>query len=170
MRHNPWMHALFPFVVYGGIALFVIVGVLSMLGRSNNLYDQIGQGGLTLGDDLASGHRGIRAGSAPRVPGRRSSRRSVAPSASREIRQMLQARSDRRVRSGEAPLDIDAELAALEQAQRPLPLGAAGPPDSGLALEVRQLVLARNERRRRQGQPPLDVDAEVQRTLAELGA
>jgi hypothetical protein len=34
---------------------------------------------------------------------------------------------------------------------------------------VRQLVLARNERRVRGGEQPLDVEAEVTRTLEELG-
>jgi hypothetical protein len=34
---------------------------------------------------------------------------------------------------------------------------------------VRQLVVARNERRMRQGKPPLDVDEEVERQLRELG-
>jgi hypothetical protein len=40
--------------------------------------------------------------------------------------------------------------------------------DPGLVEEVRQLVVARNERRARAGQPPLDVEAEVARTLEEL--
>lgn len=45
---------------------------------------------------------------------------------------------------------------------------APGRHDPGLAEEVRQLVLARNERRARAGQPPLDVEAEVARTLEDL--
>jgi hypothetical protein len=75
---------------------------------------------------------------------------------------MLQARSERRVGRGEAPLDIDAEVARL--------LAPANPSahDPGLTGEVRQLVIARNERRARQGLEPLDVEAEVERTLAEL--
>ncbi|HEX5308475.1 MAG TPA: hypothetical protein VFW38_05270 [Solirubrobacteraceae bacterium] len=40
--------------------------------------------------------------------------------------------------------------------------------EPGLEEEARQLVLTRNERRRRQGEAPLDVEAEVRRTLAEL--
>jgi len=40
--------------------------------------------------------------------------------------------------------------------------------DDDLRDEVRQLVLARNERRARQGLQRLDVDAEVTRTLDEL--
>ena len=40
--------------------------------------------------------------------------------------------------------------------------------DPGLVEEVRQLVVARNERRARQGLEPLDVEAEIARTLEEL--
>ncbi|HSZ69255.1 MAG TPA: hypothetical protein VK756_02725 [Solirubrobacteraceae bacterium] len=165
------MQALFPIVMFGAIALFVLLGVLSMLTRSSNLYDQIGQGGLTLGEDRSAGHSagepyaGAGLGGAAESPPPRHDERES------EIRQMLQARSDRLVRRGEHPLDIDAELARLEQAD-PFGSGASGAGgashDSGLTLEVRQLVVARNERRRRQGQPALDVDAEVARTLAEL--
>jgi hypothetical protein len=77
-----------------------------------------------------------------------------------EIRQMLEAKSARRQARGEAPLDVDAELAALA---RP------GGDDPGLREEVRQLVMARNERRMRQGKEPLDVEAEVDRQLRALG-
>jgi hypothetical protein len=79
-----------------------------------------------------------------------------------EIRQMLEAKSARREARGEAPLDVEAELAALT---RP---GAGH--DPALRDEVRQLVIARNERRLRQGKEPLDVEAEVERELRELGA
>ena len=40
--------------------------------------------------------------------------------------------------------------------------------DATLVEEVRQLVIARNERRLRQGLEELDVDSEVARTLQEL--
>jgi hypothetical protein len=40
--------------------------------------------------------------------------------------------------------------------------------DPGLRDEVRQLVIARNERRLRQGKEPLDVEAEVRRRLRDL--
>ena len=73
---------------------------------------------------------------------------------------MLEAKSARREARGEAPLDVDAELAALTR--------SAGP-DDALREEVRQLVIARNERRRRQGREPLDVEAEVERQLRDLG-
>lgn len=83
-----------------------------------------------------------------------------------EVRQMLEAKSERRKQRGEAPLDVEAEterlLAAAEQ-----PRGEEGM-DAELRAEVRQLVVARNERRLRQGLEPLDVEAEVERQLADL--
>jgi hypothetical protein len=86
---------------------------------------------------------------------------SSGPEVQEEIRQMLEAKSDRRVARGEPELDVDAELAALTS--------DSGGADAGLREEIRQLVVARNERRQRQGKEPLDVDAEVERQLRELG-
>ena len=74
---------------------------------------------------------------------------------------MLEAKSRRREARGEAPLDVEAELAALTSSR-------AGH-DPALRAEVRQLVIARNERRLRQGKEPLDVDQEVERQLRDLG-
>ena len=76
-----------------------------------------------------------------------------------EIRQMLEAKSARREARGQAPLDVEAELARL----------TAPAIDPALRAEIRQLVIARNERRARAGQPPLDVEAEVERQVRELG-
>jgi hypothetical protein len=76
---------------------------------------------------------------------------------------MLRARNERRARRGEAPLDIESELARLTAT-------APAETDPQLAEEIRQLVIARNERRERQGMAPLDVDDEVARQLRELGA
>ena len=73
----------------------------------------------------------------------------------------MEAKSARRVARGEAPLDVDAEIAALKP--------AAPAADEGLRDEVRQLVVARNERRMRRGQEPLDVEQEVERQLRDLG-
>jgi hypothetical protein len=86
---------------------------------------------------------------------------SSGAEAQEEIRQMLEAKSQRRRARGEPELDVEAELAQLT---RP----AAGS-DPALREEVRQLVVARNERRLRQGQDPLDVEAEVERQLRALG-
>jgi hypothetical protein len=131
-----------------GVVLFVVVivaaviGVIAVVGN-RGLYDQIGKGGLYQ-EDLAVG------GSTESAADRDA-----------EIRQMLQARSERLERQGKAGLDIDAELARLQ--------GSVAP-DPGLVAEVRQLVIARNERRERQGKAPLDVEAEVERQLREFGA
>jgi hypothetical protein len=79
-----------------------------------------------------------------------------------EIRQMLEARNERRVRRGQEPLDVEAELASLVR-------GPSPSADPALVAEVRDLVIARNERRARMGKEPLDVEAEVARQLRELG-
>ena len=84
------------------------------------------------------------------------------PEVQEEIRQMLEAKSQRRQARGEPGLDVDAELAALT---RP-----SADTDPGLREEVRQLVIARNERRARRGEEPLDVESEVDRQLRDLGA
>jgi hypothetical protein len=76
-----------------------------------------------------------------------------------EIRQLLQARNERRARRGEAPVDVDSELARL----------TAPAVDPALREEIRQLVVARNHRRVRAGKPPLDVEAEIEREIESLG-
>jgi hypothetical protein len=126
------------------VILAAIVAVITVAG-SGRAYDQIGRGGLSLRDGSDRSAR-------DRAPA------AAAGERDEEIRQMLRARNARRVRQGEEPLDVEAELAALS---RP----AADP---GLALEIRQLVAARNARRVRQGKEPLDVEAEVARRLREL--
>jgi hypothetical protein len=124
-----------------------IAAIVSYIG-SGDVYKSIGKGTFALdGDDE----------SRPRKPG---SQAALAEQAE-EVRQMIQARSDRREARGEAPLDVDAEVAAL---LRPAPSD-----DADLREEVRQLVIARNERRIRNGQEPLDVEAEVERQLRDLG-
>jgi len=81
-----------------------------------------------------------------------------------EARQMLEAKSYRRRRRGEAPIDVEAEVTRLLEAP-----GAAGPGvDEKLREEVRQLVIAANERRMRRGEQPLDVEVETERQLAGL--
>src|SRR6185369_9373378 len=83
-----------------------------------------------------------------------------------EVRQMVEAKSERRRQRGEAPLDVEAEterlLAAAEQPR------AEEAMDAELRAEVRQLVVARNERRLREGREPLDVEAETEKQLADL--
>ena len=66
---------------------------------------------------------------------------------------------------GEAPIDVDGGARAAPG--RGGGRRAAGD-DPQLREEVRQLVVARNARRERQGEEPLDVEAEVERQLREL--
>ncbi len=76
-----------------------------------------------------------------------------------EIRELLEARNARRLQRGEAPIDVEQELAQL----------TAVPVDPALRAEIRDLVLGRNHRRLRRGQAPLDVETEIDRQIAELG-
>ena len=81
-----------------------------------------------------------------------------------EARQMLEARSYRRQRNGETPLDVDSELKRLLDGAGN---GTAGVDDE-LREEVRRLVIAGNERRLRRGEQPLDVEAETERQLTDF--
>ncbi|HEY7836179.1 MAG TPA: hypothetical protein VIB59_01860 [Solirubrobacteraceae bacterium] len=142
------------FVVVGTVAFSLVISVLFLVTRgSDSMYDQIGQGGLSKESEYEAHGGGRALGSA-----------AAGAEQEQEIRQMLLARSERRVSRGESALDIDAEVARLlGDAQR------AGEHDPALVAEVRQLVEARNERRLRQGKEALDVEAEIARTLEELG-
>jgi hypothetical protein len=138
------------FVVFGTVAFSIVMSVLFLVTRgSDSMYDQIGAGGLSKDSD----HAGPDTLDTP----------AARSEQEQEIRQMLRARSDRRVLRGEPALDIDAEVAKLLSDAR-----SSGEHDPALVAEVRQLVEARNERRLRQGKEALDVDAEVARTLEEL--
>jgi hypothetical protein len=120
--------------------LAVVIAAISYWG-SGGIYSGLGRGDLELERD-------------------RPAAAASAAEAQEEIRQMLQAKSDRREARGEAPIDVDAELAALTS--------GPGTQDPALREEVRQLVIARNERRLRQGKEPLDVETEVERQLRDL--
>jgi hypothetical protein len=56
----------------------------------------------------------------------------------------------------------------LRQLRALLGRDAPEPVDDGLREEVRALVQARNARRVARGEPPLDVEAEVERRLSDL--
>jgi hypothetical protein len=156
------------------VALCGLIGVLGLLRSS--LYERIGEAGVAPEP---------RSGPWPGSP-------AAAAERELEIRQMLIARSERRLRRGEPPLDVEGELASLLAAgaapERALdlpspgsaPPGPAADPRAGregadtkrhdpeLVEELRQLAQARNARRLRRGEQPLDVRAEVERALAEL--
>ncbi|MEA2458657.1 MAG: hypothetical protein QOC95_1629 [Thermoleophilaceae bacterium] len=149
MGHTVGMAQAFPIVIIGVSLAAIVIAVVASL-ASGGLYERIGRGGLSM-----DGHE---QGGAPQ-PGSPAAKAE----ADEEIRQLVQAKSARRVARGQAPLDVDAEIAALTQP-------VAAPADAALRDEVRQLVVARNARRQRQGKEPLDVESEVDRQLRDLGA
>jgi hypothetical protein len=134
-------------VIAVGVGILLAIALFFLPGDG---YADIGRGGLGL-----DGHeqpRGPQPGSA-----------AFHAEAAEEIRQMVEARNARREARGQAPLDVDQEIAALTAAP------GVSSADPALREEVRQLVVARNERRARQGRPPLNVEEEVERQLRELG-
>lgn len=137
------MEDAFGYVLFGVVAVAVIVALLSMRG---DRYAHVGRGGLFEDDDR--GRSGSRAAPPP----------VSAAERDEEIRQMLDARNARRAARGQAPLDVDEEVARLT---RPAV-------DPALEGEIRSMVEAKNARRARRGQPPLDVEAEVRRQIREL--
>jgi len=141
-----------------GIVVFVVVGVgvvlaIVSLFTRGRLYDDIGRGGMSIGED-----RDLRprAGPGAAAPG------AAVNVAERddEIRQMLEARNARRAARGEQTVDVEQELRSLTHPP------AASDPE--IAEEVRALVQARNARRVARGQEPLDVEAEIARQLRDL--
>jgi hypothetical protein len=136
-----------------GIVIFVVVGVsvviaiATLFGRAR-MYDDIGRGGLSIGEDRDVGPRST---AAPSVS---------AAERDDDIRQMLEARNARRAAQGRPTVDVEEELAQLT---RP---SAASDPE--IVEEVRSLVRARNSRRIARGQEPLDEEAEIERQLRDL--
>lgn len=142
-----------------GAILLAISGIAAPIAgylfhRSAESWRSFGKGAFSIGDDAP-----------PPRPGMPPSPVDPAVQAA-EVRQMLEAKSQRRQQRGEPPLDVEAETERLlAGAERPRGEEAM---DAELRAEVRQLVLARNERRLREGQEPLDVEAEVEKQLADL--
>lgn len=139
------MEQAFGYVIVIVTVVSAIIAIAS-LGLRSKAYEQIGANGLNDGTD--------RNPNEGRMSGAMSNRER-----DEEVRQMLAARNERRVRRGLEPLDVESELARL----------TAPALDPALEAEVRELVVARNERRVRRGREPLDVETEVKRQIAELG-
>ena len=89
-------------IVVGAVGIIVVLGTALSLSRAGTLHDEIG------GDGLVE---------------RVNECRDALPAAleeerTEEIRQLIQARSDRRVRQGLEPLDVDGEIERLLAAER----------------------------------------------------
>jgi hypothetical protein len=142
-----------------GTVIWILVLVVAPLAAvlfagAFGLLEQIGRGGLYVDD------RPPRSAPLPNSPAAVAEREA-------DIRQLVQARSDRRRARGDAPLDVDAEVLRLMELD-PAAQPEEDQQDAALRAEVRQLVIARNERRAARGQEPLDVEAEVDRQLRDL--
>jgi hypothetical protein len=137
--------------VIAGITLIVLPIAAVAFARSGNAWREIGKGPFAIEQELPP---------ARSAPSQRPLDRRVQEV---ETRQMLEAKSYRRARSGGPPIDVEAEMARLLDDPAP----ATGH-DEALRAEVRQLVIVRNERRMRRGEEPLDVEAETERQLADL--
>jgi hypothetical protein len=160
-------------VEHAFVIVVVAVGIVGILGAaiallvSRGTWDSLGRDRLLMESDLRD-PRAVRPwavpGTQPVVP----SDPAAVAARDEEIRQMLDARNRRRRRLGQAELEVEAELARLTQAPSTPSAPAGGTLDEELLTEIRQLVLARNRRRARRGEPPLDVEAEIARQIARL--
>jgi hypothetical protein len=141
-----------------GIVLIIVVLVALPVGAivfatgAGKSLSQVGKGALSIEQDFPQSSEGPMYAVTPEVR-------------EEEIRQMIQARSDRGVAKGRKELDVEAEVEKLLATETS---GAGLAADKGLREEIRQLVVARNERRQRQGKKPLDVEKEIERQLREL--
>jgi len=137
------------------ITLFVLPIAAFSFARSGAAWDEIGKGRFGVMHSMP----------APRIaqPAEPVDRAVQAA----EARQMLEAKSYRRLLRGEPPLDVEAEVTLLLDSG-PGTGSAKADLDEKLRGEVRELVIARNERRMRGGKEPLDVEAEVERQVADF--
>ena len=139
------MHSAFNIVIWVVCVLAVLIAIGALI-ASRKTWEDFGKGKLIMDGDSA---RDSQHDSGMAVAERDT-----------EIRQILEARNERRARRGEAPIDIEQELARLTTTAPAI--------DPALREEIRQLVVARNHRRVRAGKPPLDVEAEIEREIDGL--
>ncbi len=135
------MHSTFNIVIWVVCILAIVIAFVALI-ASRKTWEDFGKGRFVMDRDDAP-----------------ASRAGSIAERDTEIRQMLEARNARRARRGEAPVDVEREMARL----------TAPAIDPELRDEIRQLVVARNHRRVRAGKPPLDVEAEIEREITSLG-
>lgn len=151
-----------------GTVLWIVIGLSSVAAliafvASGKQWKEYGRDGLGMDRDL------------PPSTGRAV---AASPAAIRErdeeIRELLEARNERRRRRGEAVVDVEAELRRLTAPAADDGIRAAADDgigatfDEGIRAEIRDLVIARNHRRARAGKPQLDVEAEIAREIEGL--
>jgi hypothetical protein len=133
------------------ITLVVVPVAAVAFARSGKAWRDIGRGPFAIDQDL------------PPIKGMRLASPVDPALQEAEAKQMLEAKSYRRQRRGEAALDVEAEVRRALDSPKEVSPGIR----AELRGEIRQLVLARNERRLRKGQEPLDVEAETERQLSD---
>src|ERR687885_1019980 len=119
------MQDAFGIVLFAVVGIGVVLAIVSLFTRGS-LYDDIGRGGMSIGEDRELRPRRTPGGAVPVSAAERDA----------EIRQMLEARNARRAARGEDTVDVEEELRALT---RPAPAAA----DAELREEIRALVQAR---------------------------
>jgi len=150
-----------PTILFVGLVLAAIVGVMSLASR-NDIYDEIGGGGLSMEREDRAEAEGDGTARNPAL---------VHAERELEIRQLLEARSARAVRNGGEPLDVEGELARLLALEEPHTStsddasGSVAREQAEREMEVRQMLEARSARMVRSGGEPLDVEAELARLL-----
>src|SRR5436190_7527095 len=98
----------FWFVLLGVVVGGALVAVATLL-VTGRLYDQIGRGPLSIDEERGRGH--------PAAESHPGGAAAAARERDDEIRQLLTARNERRLRRGEAPLDVEAEPRRLTAPQ-----------------------------------------------------
>ena len=139
------------------VLVAIPVAAIAFIANAGNAFKSIGKGGLSVEfeSDMPQGMRD--SGAEAEAPRRR--RRTSCARCSR--RRPTARAPAARTRSTSTPSSSGCSPSSAPAPRRPTD-------DPALREEVRQLVVARNERRARQGKEPLDVEAEVDRQLREL--
>ena len=143
-----------------GLVVILTVAVVApiaavMFARSGRSLEQLGKGPWAIDRDSDAG----TGSTADPAAARRESEE--------EVRQMVVAADYRRRARGEDGIEIEEEVTRLLATRDTIPGGSGDPEHAEIRVEIRQLVLANNERRARRGEEPLDVETEVEKRIRE---
>ena len=126
-----------------------------MFARSGKSLEQLGKGPWAIDRDSDSTPR---SGADPALERRQTEE---------EVRQMVIAADYRRRARGEDGIEIEEEVTRLLATSETIGPGPGQSEHAEIRVEIRQLVIANNERRERRGEDPLDVEAEVEKRIRE---
>lgn len=144
---------------FGLVLLLTIVVVAPiaaiMFARSGHGLRQLGKGPWAIERDSDAS----RSGSGDSASSRRETEE--------EVRQMVIAADYRRRSRGEDGLRVEEEVTRLLASTDVVSEPGAESEHAEIRVEIRQVVVANNERRVRRGEEPLDVEAEVEKRIRE---